>query len=58
MTTCSATGREIAWPGWPSAVVTSYSDTNVAAGSHTYYVAAFNSRGMGTASHGVTVSVS
>jgi hypothetical protein len=51
-------GQEIAWPGWPSRVVTSFRDTKVTAGSHTYYVAAFNSRGMGIASHGVTVSVS
>jgi hypothetical protein len=50
-------GHEIAWPGWPSQVVTSFRDTNVTAGSHTYHVAAFNSRGMGTASHAVTVSV-
>jgi hypothetical protein len=50
-------GQEIAWPGWPSAVVTSYSDTNVAAGTHTYYVAAYNSSGVGTGSTAVTVTV-
>ena len=43
-------GQEIAWPGWPSPVVTSYQDTNVAPGTHTYYVAAYNSSGVGTAS--------
>ena len=40
-------GHEIAWPGWPSPVVTSFRDTNVTAGSHTYYVAGFNSRAIG-----------
>ncbi len=50
-------GQEIAWPGWPLPVVTSYQDTGVPAGSHTYYVAAYNSAGVGTASRSVTVSV-
>jgi hypothetical protein len=50
-------GQEIAWPGWPSGAVTSYQDTGVAAGSHSYYVAAYNSSGVGTASTALTVSV-
>ncbi len=50
-------GNEIAWPGWPSAVVTSYQDTGVGAGSHTYYVAAYNSSGVGTGSTAVIVTV-
>jgi len=51
-------GQEIAWPGWPEPVVTSYVDTDVPAGSHTYYVAGYNSSGVGTGSSSVTVSVS
>ena len=50
-------GQEIAWPGWPSAVLTSYQDTGVSAGSHTYYVAGYNSSGVGTGSTSVTVTV-
>jgi hypothetical protein len=50
-------GQEIAWPGWPSAVVTTFVDTGVAAGSHTYYVAGYNSSGVGAASTSVTVTV-
>jgi hypothetical protein len=50
-------GAEIAWPGWPSVVVTSYQDTGVTPGSHTYDVAAYNSSGVGTASTAVTVTV-
>jgi Glycosyl hydrolase family 26 len=50
-------GQEIAWPGWPSPVVTSYVDTGVAAGTHTYDVAAYNSSGVGAASASVTVTV-
>jgi hypothetical protein len=38
---------KIAWPGWPNPVVTSYTDSNVAAGSHTYQVAAYNGYGQG-----------
>ncbi len=49
-------GSEIAWPGWPLVPVTSYQDT-VGAGSHTYYVAAYNSSGVGTGSTAVTVNV-
>jgi len=50
-------GQEIAWPGWPEPAVTTYQDTGVSAGSHTYYVAAYNSSGVGTGSTTVTVSV-
>ena len=50
-------GSEIAWPGWPSFVVTSYQDTNVTAGTHTYDVAAYNSSGVGSSSATVTVTV-
>ncbi len=50
-------GQEIAWPGWPSPVVTSFQDTGVSAGSHTYFVAAYNSSGVGAPSASVTVSV-
>ncbi len=51
-------GKEVAWPGWPSPVVTSYQDTGLAAGSHTFYVAAYNSSGVGAPSASVTVTVS
>jgi len=50
-------GAEIAWPGWPGPVVTSYVDSGVPAGSHTYYVAGYNSAGVGTGSTAVTVVV-
>jgi len=46
-------GTEVASPG----LVTSYLNTNVAAGSHTYYVSAFDSTGQGPASNSVTVTV-
>ena len=49
-------GQEVAWPGWPNLVVESYRDTNVAPGSHHYYVAAYNSKGVGAGSLVVTVS--
>jgi len=51
-------GQEIAWPGWPNAVVTTYQDTGVAGGSHTYTVAAYNSSGVGPSSNEVTVDTS
>ena len=50
-------GQEIAWPGWPSPVVSSYQDTGVAVGSHTYYVAAYNASGVGAGSKSVTATV-
>ncbi len=50
-------GQEIAWPGWPEPAVTTYQDTGVSAGSHTYYVAAYNSSGVGPGSTSVTVTV-
>jgi hypothetical protein len=50
-------GHEIAWPGWPSAVVTSYIDTGVSPGSHTYSVAGYNSSGVGPQSATVTATV-
>ncbi len=50
-------GQEIAWPGWPEPAVTTYQDIGVPAGSHIYYVAAYNSAGVGTGSTTVTVSV-
>jgi len=50
-------GQEIAWPGWPSGVVTSFQDTGVAPGTHTYSVSAYNSSGVGPGSSTVTVSV-
>jgi len=50
-------GQEIAWPGWPEPAVTTYQDTGVSAGTHLYYVAAYNSAGVGTGSTTVTVSV-
>jgi len=46
-------GTEVASPG----LVTSYLNTNVASGSHTYYVSAFDSTGQGPASNSVTVTV-
>ena len=50
-------GTKIAWPGWPNPVVTTYTDSNVAAGSHTYKVAAYNGYGQGpTVSVQVTVA--
>jgi hypothetical protein len=45
-------GAKIASPG----LVTSYQDTNVASGSHTYYVTAYNSGGKSVPSSSVTVS--
>jgi len=48
-------GSEIAWPGWPSLIVSTYQDANVSTGTHTYYVAAYNSSGVGAASHAITV---
>ena len=50
-------GQEIAWPGWPLGVVASYQDTGVAAGTHSYYVAAYNSSGVGTPASALTVVV-
>jgi hypothetical protein len=50
-------GSEIAWPGWPSALVTSYQDTGVAPGVHTYSVAGYNSSGVGSLSTTVSVTV-
>jgi len=50
-------GSEIAWPGWPNGVVSSYQDTGVAAGSHTYTVAAYNSDGLGAQTAVVTAVV-
>ena len=50
-------GHEIAWPGWPSPVVTTYVDTGVSPGSHTYSVAGYNSSGVGPQSTTVTVTV-
>ena len=50
-------GDEIAWPGWPSPVVTTYVDTGVAPGPHTYAVAGYNSSGVGPHSTAVTVTV-
>ena len=52
-----ADGTEIAWPGWPSAPVTKYTVTNVPTGTHTYYVAAYNSSGVGAKSATVAVTV-
>ena len=37
--------------------MTTYQDTGVSAGTHTYYVAAYNSSGVGTGSTPVTVTV-
>jgi hypothetical protein len=45
-------GTKIASPG----LVTSYQNTNVAAGSHTYYVTAYNSAGESVPSASVAVS--
>jgi hypothetical protein len=50
-------GHEIASPSRPNRLVTSFHDSKVTAGSHTYYVAGFNSKGVGFGSHRVTVSV-
>ncbi|MGA2037064.1 MAG: hypothetical protein ABSH04_05710 [Acidimicrobiales bacterium] len=44
-------GVEIAWPGWPDPVVTSYVDTNPGAGTHTYYVTAYDGSGEGAPSN-------
>ncbi|MGA2519814.1 MAG: alkaline phosphatase family protein [Acidimicrobiales bacterium] len=49
-------GVEIAWPGWPSPVITSYQDAGVTTGTHTYYVTAYDSAGVGPSSNAVTVS--
>ncbi len=46
-------GTKIASPG----VVTSYQNTNVAAGSHTYYVTAYNSAGESVPSSSVVVNI-
>jgi len=50
-------GSEIAWPGWPNGVVSSYQDTGVATGTHTYTVAAYNSDGLGSQTAAVTAVV-
>ncbi|MGA2036690.1 MAG: hypothetical protein ABSH04_03795 [Acidimicrobiales bacterium] len=50
-------GTKTAWPGWPNPVVDSYQETNVATGSHTYSVAAYNSGGVGPNSGAATVVV-
>jgi hypothetical protein len=49
-------GQEIAWPGWPGGVVSSYEDAGVADGSHSYFVTAYNSQGVGPSSNTVAVS--
>jgi len=49
-------GSEVAWPGWPSQVVSTYQDAGVATGTHTYVVSAYNSSGVGPSSSTVTVS--
>jgi len=50
-------GVKVAWPGWPGAAVTAYTDNGVAHGSHTYTVSAYNSAGEGPRSAPVTVTV-
>jgi hypothetical protein len=49
-------GNEIAWPGWPNLIPTTYQDANVSPGTHVYDVAAYNSSGVGPASHAITVT--
>jgi len=50
-------GSQIAWPGWPNLCVTTYQDTAVVVGTHTYSVAAYNSVGVGPQTAAVTVTV-
>jgi hypothetical protein len=50
-------GLKIASVGYPNPVVTSYTDTGVPDGSHTYTVAAYNQDGDGAYSAAVTVDI-
>jgi len=50
-------GNEIAWPGWPNPVVTSYQVTGLANGKYTFAVAAYDGSGLGPDSTTVTVFV-
>ncbi|MGA2036391.1 MAG: hypothetical protein ABSH04_02260 [Acidimicrobiales bacterium] len=50
-------GVKIAWPGWPNPVVTSFQDAGLGAGTHSYYVTAYDGNGEGPASNVVTVTV-
>jgi len=50
-------GREIAWPGWPLPAPTTYTDSNVPSGAHSYSVSAYNSSGVGPSSGTLTVTV-
>jgi len=51
-------GMKVAWPGWPAAAGTSYRDTRVADGTHTYRVSAYNQYGERPVSAAVTLTVS
>jgi hypothetical protein len=50
-------GVEIAWPGYPTAVVSTYGDVSMAAGSDTYQVAAYDGAGVGAKSNSVTATI-
>ena len=49
-------GTEIAWPGWPQLVASTYQDVNVPNGQHTYTVSGYDSAGVGPKSLSVTVT--
>jgi hypothetical protein len=50
-------GTKIAWPGYPNLPVTSYTDSGISVGSHTYAVSAYNPSGEGPLSAPVVVTV-
>jgi hypothetical protein len=50
-------GVKIASVGYPNPAVTTYTDTGVPEGSHTYAVAAYNQNGDGAESTAVTTDI-